>query len=86
MTLAEDVAAPRQAADLLELDAALAELASFDAREGLLVELRFFGGLTVQEAAQVLGVSLATAKNDWAHAKAWLLARLKPGPSAVPPP
>lgn len=80
VTLADDVAAPSPAANLLELDAALAELASLDEREGLLVELRFFGGLTLQEAAQVLGISLSTAKNDWAHAKAWLFDRLKPGP------
>ena len=84
VTLAEDLAAPPQAADLLELDAALAELASLDEREGLLVELRFFGGLTLQEVARVLGVSLATAKNDWAHARAWLFARLKAGPPAAP--
>jgi RNA polymerase sigma factor (TIGR02999 family) len=85
VTLAEDVAAPApHPEDVLELDAALAELASFDEREGLVVELRFFGGLTLEEAARVLGISLATAKNDWAHAKAWLLARLKPAPSAVP--
>jgi RNA polymerase sigma factor (TIGR02999 family) len=86
VTLAEDVAAATpDPADLLELDAALDELASLDEREGLVVELRFFGGLTLQEAARVLGVSLATAKNDWAHAKAWLFARLKPGPSPLPP-
>jgi RNA polymerase sigma factor (TIGR02999 family) len=84
VTLAEDVAAPSQPEDVLELDAALAELASLDEREGLVVELRCFGGLTLQEAAGVLGISLATAKNDWAHAKAWLLARLKPAPSAAP--
>jgi RNA polymerase sigma factor (TIGR02999 family) len=84
VTLAEDVAAPAHPQDVLELDAALAELASLDEREGRVVELRFFGGLTLQEAARVLGISLATAKNDWAHAKAWLLVRLKPGPPAVP--
>ncbi len=83
VTFSEDVAAPPQWADLLELDAALADLSALDEREAQVVELRFFGGLTLQEAAQVLGISLATAKNDWAHAKAWLFARLKPGPSAV---
>jgi RNA polymerase sigma factor (TIGR02999 family) len=85
VTLAEDVAAPApHPEDVLELDAALAELASCDEREALVVELRFFGGLTLHEAAQVLGISLATAKSDWAHAKAWLLTKLKSGPSAVP--
>jgi RNA polymerase sigma factor (TIGR02999 family) len=86
VTLAEDVAARSQPPDLLELDAALAELATLDEREGLLVELRFFGGLTLQEAARSLGVSLATAKNDWAHARSWLFVRLSSGPSAVPRP
>jgi len=83
VTLAEDVAAPAAAppADLLDLDAALDELASLDEREARVVELRYFGGLTLQETARVLGVSLATAKNDWAHAKAWLFARLDQGSS-----
>lgn len=84
VTLAEDMAATPRPTDLLELDAALVELASLDEREGLVVELRFFGGLTLQEVARVLGVSLATAKNDWAHARAWLFARLKAGPPAAP--
>jgi DNA-directed RNA polymerase specialized sigma24 family protein len=42
------------------------------------VELRFFGGLTSEEAAHALGVSLATANREWAHAKAWLFRRLRP--------
>ncbi len=84
VTLAEDVAAPSRPEGVLELDAALAELASWDEREALIVELRFFGGLTLPEAAQFLGISLSTAKNDWAHAKAWLFARLKPGLPDVP--
>ena len=76
VTLADDVAAASPPADLLELDAALDELFALDEREAQVVELRFFGGLTLQETARVLGISLATAKNDWAHAKAWLFARL----------
>jgi RNA polymerase sigma factor (sigma-70 family) len=64
--------------DLLELDAALDELAALDEREAQVVELRFFGGLTLQETAGALGISVATAKNDWAHARAWLFARLAP--------
>ena len=79
VTLAEDVAAPSPPADLLDLDAALDELAVLDEREAQVVELHFFGGLTLQETARVLGISLATAKNDWAHAKAWLFARLNSG-------
>lgn len=81
VTLAEDVAAPAAAppADLLDLDAALDELAALDEREAQIVELRFFGGLTFEETARVLGISVATAKSDWAHAKAWLFARLDSG-------
>jgi len=82
VTLADDVpagvSAPAPPADLMDLDAALDELAALDGREAQVVELRFFGGLTFEETARVLGISLATAKNDWAHAKAWLFARLDP--------
>ena len=76
MTLVDDPAVHPPSPDLLDLDRALEELASLDEREARLVELRFFGGLTLEETARLLGVSLATAKNDWSHAKAWLLARL----------
>jgi RNA polymerase sigma factor (TIGR02999 family) len=82
VTLAEGPAVEPPPVDLLDLDAALEELASYDERQGQLVELRFFGGLTLEEAARVLGVSLPTAKRDWAHAKAWLFGRLEPGPPA----
>jgi RNA polymerase sigma factor (TIGR02999 family) len=82
VTLADDMAAASPPADLLELDGALDELAALDEREAQVVELRFFGGLTLQETARVLGISVATAKNDWAHAKAWLFARLDPGSSS----
>jgi RNA polymerase sigma factor (TIGR02999 family) len=62
--------------DLLDLDAALDELAALDERQERLVELRFFGGLSVDEAARVMGVSPATAHREWAMAKAWLFRRL----------
>jgi RNA polymerase sigma factor (TIGR02999 family) len=84
VTLADDVAAQSPPANLLELDAALDELVAIDEREAQVVELRFFGGLTLQETARVLGISLATAKNDWAHAKAWLFERLDAGSSSPP--
>jgi RNA polymerase sigma factor (TIGR02999 family) len=82
VTMADDIAAGAEPPDLLDLDRALDELAGQDARQAQLVEMRFFGGLTLEEAAQVLGVSLGTAKADWAHAKAWLFSRLEPGPEA----
>jgi RNA polymerase sigma factor (TIGR02999 family) len=77
VTLAEDIAAAADSPDLLELDVALDELAALDERQVRLVELRFFGGLTADGAAQALGISLATANREWAHAKAWLFRRLK---------
>jgi RNA polymerase sigma factor (TIGR02999 family) len=63
--------------DMLALDEALDELASFDARQCRVVELRFFAGLTGEETAQVLDTSAATVERDWAMAKAWLFQRLR---------
>jgi RNA polymerase sigma-70 factor, ECF subfamily len=79
VSVGEDPAVLPPPADLLDLEEALEELTSLDEREGRLVELRFFGGLTLEESARVLNVSLATAKSDWAHARAWLFARLESG-------
>jgi len=62
---------------LLDLDGALLELEKIDSRQAKLVELRFFGGMTLEEAASTLDVSLRTATNDWAFAKAWLRRRLE---------
>lgn len=62
--------------DLIELDDALKELAEFDPRQGKLVELRFFGGLSIAETAEVLEISPATVKREWNVAKAWLKRRL----------
>jgi RNA polymerase sigma factor (TIGR02999 family) len=78
------VAARAADADAVDVDDALDELSRLDERQGRLVELRFYGGLTLEEAARALDISLATANRDWAHAKAWLFRRLKtaPGPSA----
>lgn len=78
VTLVEGLvgAAPSEP-DLLDLDAALGELEAVDDRQGRLVELRYFGGLTLEEAAVALGVSRATANREWAMAKAWLFRRLK---------
>ena len=64
--------------ELLELDDALASLTKIDPRKGRLVELRYFGGLTIEESAEVLGVARETAKRDWKIAKAWLFAELSP--------
>jgi RNA polymerase sigma factor (TIGR02999 family) len=63
-------------ADLVALDDALKTLAAMDPRRGRVVELRFFGGLSVEETAEILKVSPETAMHDWKLAKAWLLREL----------
>jgi RNA polymerase sigma factor (TIGR02999 family) len=78
---AEGVAASdRDSPDLLDLDAALDELAALDERQVRLVELRYFAGMSIAEAARVLGLSPATVSREWALAKAWLYRRLRRGP------
>lgn len=62
--------------ELLDLDQALTELALEDPQKAELVSLRFFGGLTLREAAAVLGISITTADRHWSYARAWLLAAL----------
>jgi len=72
-----DLTEPRASLDLLTLDAALDELAGLDAQQSRIVELRYFGGLTIAETAEALGVSHATVERDWALARAWLFQRLR---------
>ena len=62
--------------DIVELDAALKALNELDARQSQIVELRFFGGLTVEDTAQVVGISPASVKREWAAAKLWLLRQM----------
>jgi RNA polymerase sigma-70 factor (ECF subfamily) len=66
------LAAQARGIELLDLDEALSALSQTDARKGRVVELRYFGGLSVEETAEVLGISPETAKRDWRMAKAWL--------------
>jgi RNA polymerase sigma factor (TIGR02999 family) len=63
--------------DLVALDDALTKLASLDAEQSRLIELRYFGGLSIEETAEVMGVSPATVKREWATARAWLQHELK---------
>ena len=65
--------------DLVALDEALNALAALDARKSRVVELRFFGGLSVEETARELGVSTDTVSRDWKFAKAWLVRELEHG-------
>jgi RNA polymerase sigma-70 factor, ECF subfamily len=71
-----DVAAPGKSADLIALDTALDKLATLDPRQARLVELRYFGGLTIDEAAEVMDVAPITVKRDWAMARTWLYREL----------
>ena len=68
-----------KAADVIALDEALTRLAEFDPQQAQLVELRFFGGLSIEEAAEVLEVSRTTVKRNWNLAKAWLARELRRG-------
>lgn len=77
VTLDENVAfAPDRSFDIVELDGALEKLAALDARQAQVVEMRFFGGLDVDQTAEALGISPATVKRDWVVAKAWLYREL----------
>jgi RNA polymerase sigma-70 factor (ECF subfamily) len=67
-----DLPAPEPRDDIIALDEALDALSAEDPRKGQVVELRFFGGLSMEETAQALGVSLRTVHNDWVFARAWL--------------
>jgi RNA polymerase sigma factor (TIGR02999 family) len=79
-----EVAAPERDADLLALDEALTHLTTTDPRAAELVKLRYFAGLTIPQAAEVLGVSPRTADFLWAYARSWLLQKIE-GERAPPP-
>lgn len=75
--LIEDaIAAPQSNLDLIALDAALAKLQQKDARKAELVKLRFFAGLTIEQAAAALGIGTSTADRDWSYARLWLYREL----------
>jgi RNA polymerase sigma factor (TIGR02999 family) len=78
VTLDEAVrATPPVDVDVLDLDSALTRLAAFDPRKSQLAELRFFGGLSLEEASDVVGISIATAERDWQAARTWLFKELR---------
>ena len=74
-----EVPTPALGADLVAVDEALERLATEDPRKARIVELRFFGGLSMEEVARVLGISVRTAHSDWAFARAWLYRELSGG-------
>ncbi len=78
VTLDEQVAEVKlQDIDIMALDEALTRLAQFDAQQSRIVELRFFAGLSIEETSEVLKLSPATVKRDWAMAKAWLYREIR---------
>jgi len=73
ITLAEGIAiADSREVDVIAVDEALTRLAALDSQQARVVELRYFGGLSIRETSEVLGISEATVKRDWATARAWL--------------
>lgn len=66
--------------DLLHLNTTLERLSEMDEQQGRVVELRYFGGLTVEETAEVLGISPATVKREWSTARLWLMQQMEGGP------
>ena len=78
VSLAEaEAMSQERARELVAMDEALDELAEFDPRKSRVVELRYFGGLDLEETAEVLEVSIMTVRRDWRAAKAWLYRRMK---------
>jgi RNA polymerase sigma factor (TIGR02999 family) len=77
------VLGPERESDLIALDGAMTALARFDARKARVVELRFFGGLSLEETAEVLNISAITVMRDWSSARAWLYREIS-GASAQP--
>lgn len=72
LSAAQDVAGEDAPAEVVQLDEALQRLASFDGRAAEIVEMRYFGGMTVEEIAHAMDLSPATVKRDWTAARAWL--------------
>lgn len=78
----DQIAAPELSEDLLALDEALDRLAQIDASAAQLVHLRYFAGLTIREAAEILGIAPRTADLHWAYARAWLLSAIGTPPAS----
>ena len=76
LALDEAIRLPAKEVDLVDLDEALKELARMDAQQSRIVELRFFGGLSIAETAEVLSVSHTTVERSWASARAWLFRQM----------
>jgi RNA polymerase sigma factor (TIGR02999 family) len=73
LTLDQNLAPPRRDVDVLALDEALDRLGKLDSQQSQIIELRYFGGLSIEDTSEFLGISPATVKRSWASARAWLL-------------
>ena len=73
------IVSPEKGAELVAVDEALTDLAERDARKSKIVELRFFGGLNIEETAEVMGISPTTVQREWRSAKAWLYQAIRQG-------
>lgn len=78
ITLDQSFAPPRCEVDLLALDEALDRLSKLDSQQSQIIELRYFGGLSIEDTSEFLGISSATVKRSWASARAWLLREMNP--------
>ncbi|HEY6065720.1 MAG TPA: sigma-70 family RNA polymerase sigma factor [Thermoanaerobaculia bacterium] len=78
ISVGDDLADAGRDPELLDLDQAMEALSKLDPRQARIVELRFFGGLSVEEAAEVMGISPATVKREWQTARAWLAREIRP--------
>lgn len=76
LSLDESIGLPGSQLDLIRLDDALASLAALDAQQSRIIELRFFGGLSIEETAELVGISPRSVKRQWAIARAWLFREL----------
>jgi RNA polymerase sigma factor (TIGR02999 family) len=74
---------PERTLDLLALDEALNKLAKLDSQQSQVIELRYFGGLSIEDTSEFLGVSTATVKRSWSSARAWLAREMNRGKSAA---
>ena len=81
VSLSAVASVPERGADLIALDEALNALAALSPRQSQVIELKFFGGLTIEETAEVLKVSVGTVRRDWSLAQAWLYRELSKGGS-----
>jgi RNA polymerase sigma factor (TIGR02999 family) len=82
LTLDAAIAPLKREVDLVTLDDALNRLARLDARQSQIIDLRFFGGLSIEDTSHVLGISPATVKREWATARLWLMREMSRSESA----